>query len=66
MLKMMNKEPSVELVGITMLMMNSGFAVTCVRNGSMANVLRLHLQRLSISSNTSARVAVTKGLEFKI
>ena len=64
-LKMMNREPSVELAGITMLMTNSGFAVTCVRNGSMENVLRLHLQRLSISSSTSAQDAVTKGPEFE-
>jgi hypothetical protein len=56
----------VEHVVKAMELMSSGFAVICVRNGSMENASRLHLPKLSTSCSTSAQVAVARGLEFKV
>lgn len=52
------------LVVKILVLMNSGFAVMCARDGSMENVYKLLLQRLSILISTSALVVVTKKLEF--
>jgi len=64
--KMMNRVLLAEHVVKAMALMNSGFAVIFARNGSMGNASRLHLPKLSISSSTSAQVAVARGLEFKV
>ena len=59
----MNMErPCVGHVVSIMALMNSGFAVTSVRNGSMVNVWRLPQLGQSISSNTSVHHAVTREL----
>lgn len=63
--KMMNRVQHVVLAVIIMALMNSGSVVICVKDGSMVNVLKLLLLRLSTSSNTSALAAVTRGLEFE-
>ena len=52
----------VEHEEITMHLMSSGSAVTSVRSGSMASVLRLPQRRLSILSITSVHPAATKEL----
>ncbi|PPR83466.1 hypothetical protein GOBAR_AA37252 [Gossypium barbadense] len=41
-------------------LMNSGFAVIYVRNGSMESVSRLHQQGQSILSSTNAHLAATR------
>jgi hypothetical protein len=48
------------LVEKTMPLMNSGFAVTSARSGSMENVLRSPQLGLSISSSTNAHLAATR------
>lgn len=50
----------VVLVEKTMLLMNSGFAVTSVRSGFMESVLRSPRLGLSILSSTSAHLAATR------
>lgn len=52
--------PCVEHVGKTMHQMNFGFAVTYVRDGSMASVLRSLLRGLSTSSSTNAHRVLIK------
>lgn len=48
----------------TMRMMSSGYAAISVKSGSMESASGSHLQRLSISSNTSAQAAAAiKGLD---
>ena len=64
--KTTNRVLPAEHVVKAMELMNSGFAVICVRNGSMGNVSRLHLPKLSTSSSTSAQVAVARELGFKV
>lgn len=48
-----------EPVVTTMRVMNSGFAVTLARSGSMASVSKSPLHELSTSSSTSALAAAT-------
>ncbi|XP_020584585.1 PHD finger protein ALFIN-LIKE 2-like isoform X4 [Phalaenopsis equestris] len=61
--KMSMRMPFVVHVGKIMALASSGYAAMSVRSGSMANVLRLHLQKLNTSSNTSALLVVaTKDL----
>ena len=50
----------VGLVERIMQLMNSGFAVISVRNGSMEGALRLHRQGQSILSSTNAHLAATR------
>lgn len=52
-------------VETTMQMMNSGYAVMYVKNGSMENVLRSLLHGLSTSSNTNALLVVSRGAEHE-
>jgi hypothetical protein len=54
----------VELVVKIMPLMSFGSVVICVRNGSMANVLRLLLQELNTLSIINVHLAATKGPEF--
>lgn len=53
-------KPCVEHVVTIMPQTNSGFAVTYVRDGSMASALRSHLLGLSTSSSTSAHPVLTR------
>lgn len=53
-------------VGYIMLMMSSGYAVTCASDGFMANVSRLLQRELSTLSNTSAlHAAAARGPELE-
>ena len=56
------ERPCAGRAGSIMALMNSGFAVTSVRSGSMGNAWRSPLLGRSISSNTSAHHAVTREL----
>lgn len=58
-MKMNMERPYVVHAVSIMALMNSGFAVTSARSGSMGNVWRSPLLGLSISSSTSVHHAVT-------